>query len=159
MSVTGTKFADRAVEALGDYINSNIAAQLRIVETDQSMTASSLTDPVEVVKARLPFDNRSPLLQVYDEGWQELAAPRNHVMVVDCTIVLGYVGDANLYNAERFCRRYMTAVRQTIMADATLGGNVAAAVITGGDSAAAIGDDSTTRIIYTMSVDVHVHSP
>ena len=81
----------------------------------------------------------------------------NKMVSVDCTIALSYLGDANLANGERFMRRYSTALIECLLADATLGGEVVAAIPTDGSSASARGDSSQTRFIYTQGVDVRLH--
>ena len=66
--MAGERFIQKAVLKLSAYINSNLPTQLRAVETAQSLTTDSLTDPIAVVQYRAPFDNRSPLVEVFDES-------------------------------------------------------------------------------------------
>lgn len=154
--MAGEKHIDLAVVSLRDFLNSNIATYLRAVETAQSMTTDDLTDPVGVISHRAPFDNRSPLVEVFDEGWSFVNA-RQRLIAVDCTIAVSYISDANLSGAEQFMRRYVTAVIDTIRSDSTLSSKVIAAIPTDGSSAMARGDTSTTRYIYTQGVEVHVY--
>ena len=153
--MAGEKYIDKAVLKLATFINTNLPAKLREVETAQSLTTDSLTDPVAVVQHRAPFDNRSPLIEVFDEGW-DFIDHINKLISVDCTIALSYVGDASVQNGEIFMRRYMTAVLDTLMADTTLGSTVVAAIPTDGSSAVTRGDNATTRHVFTQGVDVHV---
>ena len=154
--MAGEKHIDLAVVSLRDFINTNIATYLRAVETAQSMTTDDLTDPVEVISHRAPFDNRSPLVEVFDEGWSFVNA-RQRLIAVDCTVAVSYISDANLSGAEQFMRRYVTAVIDTIRSDSTLSSKVIAAIPTDGSSAMARGDTSTTRYLYTQGVEVHVY--
>lgn len=153
--MAGERYVQKAVLKLSAYINSNLPAQLRAVETAQSLTTDSLTDPIAVVQYRAPFDNRSPLVEVFDESW-EFIDHINKLVSVDCTIALSYVGDASIENGEIFMRRYITALLDTLMGDTTLGSTVVAAIPTDGSSAITRGDNATTRHVYTQGVDVHV---
>jgi len=150
------QFIDRAITNLASYISSNLATKLRAVETAQSLTTNSLTDPVAVVKARIPFDNRSPLVEVFDQSWSMLDHI-NKLQAVNCTVAISHICDANLENGEIFMRRYMTALINVLQTDSTLGGTVTTAILTDGSSAVSRGDTSTTRMIYTQGVSVHVH--
>lgn len=154
--MAGERYMDKAVVKLTAYLSANLPAKLRAVETAQSMATDSLTDPVEVLDHRAPFDNRSPLVEVFDESW-EFVDLKNKVVSVDCTVALSYLGDANLSNGEQFMRRYSSALIDCLLDDTTLGGEVAAAIPTDGSSAAARGDSSQTRFIYTQGVDVRLH--
>jgi len=154
--VAGEKHIDLAVTSLRNYLNSNLATYLRAVESAQSLSTNALTDPVEVLSHRAPFDNRSPLVEVFDEGWSFINE-RQRLIVVDCTVSVCFISDANLSNAEQFMRRYITAVIDTIRVDSTLSSKVIAAIPTDGSSAMARGDTSTTRYIYTQGVEVHVY--
>ncbi|MAH45399.1 hypothetical protein CMI37_06195 [Candidatus Pacearchaeota archaeon] len=153
--MAGEKYIDLAVVKLASYINTNLPTYLRVVESAQSMTADSLTDPLEVIQYRAPFDNRSPLVEVFDEGWRFLDHI-NKLVSVDCTVAISYLSDANLAGGEQFMRRYATALLDTILADTTLGATVVAAIPTDGSSAVARGDNAMTRHIFTQGFDVHV---
>ena len=155
--MAGEKHVDQAVVKLAAYLTSNLAAKLRAVETAQSMTTNDLTDPVAVLSHRAPFDNRSPLIEVFDEGWT-FEQQRLNLLAVDCTVSVRYISDANLANAEQFMRRYMTAVIDCINADTTLGDTVTTCILRDGSSAVGRGDDSTTMYVYTQGVDVHVYA-
>tara|TARA_Y100000310_G_C20227408_1_gene598617 strand:- start:26 stop:502 length:477 start_codon:yes stop_codon:yes gene_type:complete len=154
--MAGEKYIDLAVVKLAAFLNTNLATKLRAVETAQSLTTDSLTDPVGVLTHRAPFDNRSPLIEVFDEGWSYIDL-KNKLLSIDCTVAVTYIGDANISGGETFMRRYMTAVLDTIMSDPTLGATVVKAVPTDGSSAVSRGDHSMTRHIFTQGVDVHVY--
>lgn len=154
--MAGEQYVDKAVVKLKDFIESNLPTQLRAVESAQSLTASSLTDPVEVIGNRAPFDNRSPLVEVYDENWDFIDL-NNKIISVDCTVTVSFISDADIGAGELFMRRYVTAVINTIMADPTLGGQVVAAILTDGSPAISRGDNALTRFVYAQGVEVHVH--
>lgn len=156
--MAGEKYIDRAVTQLAARITAQLPTYLRNVETDQGLAVDSLTDPVGVGKARLPFDARSPFVEVFDERW-DYESFSNRIMVVDCTVAIHYVGDADIEATEIFMRRYMTALLRMIEADATLGGTVEAAIPTDGQSAVARGPDSATHYVYAQGVEVRLHQP
>jgi len=153
--MAGEKYVDKAVAKLASFINTNLPTQLRAVESAQSLTADSLSDPVAVLKYRAPFDNRSVLVEVFDEGWLFLDH-LNKLLSVNCTVAVTYLSDADLESGETFMRRYVTALLDCIFSDPTLGSTVVTALPTDGSSAIARGDNATTRHVYTQGVDVHV---
>lgn len=159
--MSGEAFVEKAVEALHSAISSGLVAKLRAVETAQGLTASSLTDPVAILRGRFPNDNRSPLVWVHANGW-EYTFQRQRYMAVDCTVVVAAVGGAGPTgptDLEVFLERYTTALIRTIEADPSLGSKVSAALITDGESAASSGDSSATRMVHAIGVEVRVHSP
>lgn len=156
------RYIQKAVDSLHTTINAGLAAQLRAVETSESLSAGALTDPVDVVKARLPMDNRSPLVQIFDETWaHDLAAGQRHdIIMTVCNVVITTLSqDVDLEAAELFMRRYVTAMIETVAEDPTLGGSAMSAVITGGDSAAVVGDQSASRLAHVLEVEVRTHTP
>ena len=154
--MAGEQYTDLAVLKLAEYVDANLPAKLRAVETAQGLTADSLTDPVEVIKHRVPFDNRSPLVEVYDDGW-DFVDQNNRLLAVDCTVTVSFMGDADIGAGEAFMRRYMTALINTLTADPTLGGSVVSAILTDGSPAISRGDSAATRYVYAQGVEVHVY--
>lgn len=152
----GARYVNKAVTQAAAYLAANLPGKLRAVETELGLDADSLTDPVEVVSNRVPFDNRSPLLEVFEEGWT-WTDQANRMLSVDLTIALSYVSDSDLGAGEQFMRRYITALIDTIHADQTLGGTVTAAILTDGSSAVARGDSSASRFVYTQGLEVRVN--
>ena len=150
------RYIDAAITHLRDFINTNLPAQLRAVETEQGLTASSLTDPEDVLKHRAPFDNRSPLVEIFEESWAFIDI-RNKLISTDCTVALHHMGDADLEAGEIFGRRYMTAIIQCVLSDTTLGGKVVTIIPTDGASVVGRGDNATTRRVYTQGFDVHTY--
>ena len=156
------RYIQKAVDALHNTISGGIAAQLRAVETSESLSTNALTDPQAVVKARMPLDNRSPMVQVFEETWaHDMAAGQRHrIITTNCNVVITTLShDADLEAAELFVRRYVTAMVETIANDPTLGGAAMSAVIMGGDSAAFVGDQSASRIAHVLDVEVRTHTP
>tara|TARA_R100000655_G_scaffold90307_1_gene130845 strand:+ start:321 stop:794 length:474 start_codon:yes stop_codon:yes gene_type:complete len=155
--MAGEKHIDLAVVKLQAFLNSNLPAKLRAVESAQSLSSNALTDPVEVIAYRAPFDNRSPLVEVFDQGW-DFVHQRENLIAVDCTVALNFISDANLAGAEQFMRRYVTALIDTLQSDTTLGSSVVTTILRDGSSDVARGSDSTTRYVYTQGVEIHVHA-
>ena len=153
--MAGERYMDKAVVKLVAHLTANLPGSLRAVEVEQSMAVGSLTDPVDILPHRAPFDNRSPLIEVFDESWDFLDQ-NNKLASVDVTIALSYLGDANLAGGEQFMRRYSTALIDCLTDDPTLSGAVVAVRLVDGSSAAAHGDSSRTRFIYTQGVDVRL---
>lgn len=147
---------DKAVANLVAWYQTYFAAQLRLVEVAQSLDAGSLPDPEEIIGANVPFDNRSPLVCIYEEHWQDVDV-RNGVLAVECTIAVSYSSDADLAVGKTLMRRYMTAIANTIKTSGTLGGTVARAILTDGSSDAFRGGDtSQTRHVFGQGVNIHV---
>ncbi len=153
--MAGEAWIDKAVVTLAAYVAANLPAKLRAVEVAQGLTTDSLTDPVAVLSYRVPFDNRAPLVEVYDEGWSFVNV-LNKIVKVDCTITISFVGGSDVGAGEAFMRRYISAVIDLIVGAPTLGNAVIAATPTDGSPAIARGDDSSTRFVYSQGVDVHV---
>lgn len=156
------RLLQKAVDSLHATIATGIASQLRTVETDEGLAVGELTDPVEVARARIAKDNRTPLIQVFDENWSfdHAAGQRHRIMTTACSVVLTTLAqDADLDAMELFQRRYVTALIETIAQDPTLGGAAVSAVVRGGDSAAMIGDNSASRLAHVLDVEVRTHTP
>jgi hypothetical protein len=160
--IAAMRHCDKAVAALAaamSDVTNGMVAQLRLIETALGLTASSLTDPVAIVATDVPQDNRTPLVQVYDESWVWVGPHREKVMNVNCTVLVSYASDSDVAAADTIMRRYMVAVAQVIELDSTLGGYVVGAALTDGDSSRSIGDTSSTRHARAQGVLVQVHSP
>lgn len=153
-----SRYAKKALDALHAQVSSDIAAALRAVETDESITADSLTDPVEVVKASVPNDNRSPLIQIY---WDTMVTvdQRNGMYDVDCVVEWTWQGGSDLAANELFAQRYLDAIYRSILDDQTLGGLVPQAIVEDTQALTFGGDESATRQGHTTTVTVSVHSP
>lgn len=151
------RFTQKAVAALAAYFSANLAGRLRAIESEQSLANGAIPDPT-VVAARVPFDNRLPLLEIYETAWAPHGPPREKVWNVECELVLSYGSDADIEAGEQMLRRYETAILKTLEhGDWTLGGTVPTAYPTDGASGVVHGDQSTTRMIFTQGVIVRVH--
>lgn len=150
-------YADLAVVSLAAYIRDGIAAQLRAVETEQGLAASSLTDPEVVIEANTPLDNRSPRYEIYCETSQAHpeAGERRKVHVSDLTVAYTYAGDADVEAGEEFVRRQYTALRRLLEADYSLGGTVIVAIPGVAEFGRSRGDDATTKHEFALGVEVH----
>jgi len=147
----------KAVDELHTYVSDNLATELRALEIEESLDVNALEDPERIVKARIPYDNASPLIQIYEEGW-DFDSQRNSICNVACTIVISVLGDPDLVASEIKLRRYETAVVRTIIGNPTLGAKVTGAIITGGDAGEVFGDDSAIRQVKTLDLDMQIRS-
>lgn len=125
--MAGEKYGDRAVAYLLDFIENNLATQLRAVETAQSLTSNSLTDPIDYKPAWTPLDAAGPIVQVFSSDGGPVDH-RNAVYEYDCTVALVFASDADIEAAQLKARRYMTALIDVVASDRTLGGKVVEAL-------------------------------
>lgn len=152
------RYTDKAVTSLADYIRTHIAARLRAIEVEEDLEENSLADPQAVVAARVPSDNRTPLIEVFDEGWEFLKKANQRLLAVDCTVSWSYASDTDLVAGAKTLRRYETALLKLLeLGDWRLGGAVVLAIPTDGASGVVRGDNSATRHVFTQGVMVHVH--
>jgi len=150
--MAGEKYGDKAVAKLLAWVQAQLPAQLRLVETAQSLTTNSLTDPVDYVAAKVPEDYRSPLIQIYcDDG--DSTDPMNSLYRYRCTVHLGYCNDADPVGGQLFMRRYMTAMLDTIRTDRTFSGTVVMA-IEGSQSFGSRKANSTTVYENDLAVEI-----
>lgn len=156
--MAGERWTQKAVKSLRDYLAANYATQLRAVETAQGLAANSIPDPVEYIAAKVPKDNRVPLVQCYETrwSWTRAAGQRNLLLTVDCEIVLTYASDADLGAGELMLRRYQTALLDCLKADPKLANTVVQCAIADGDSEAIAGDASSTRMLFAQGVVIDV---
>jgi hypothetical protein len=157
--MAGEHHAQLAVVALAAYIRNGIAAYLRAVEMEQSLTTSSLTDPLAVVEARVPRDNRSPRYEVYCETGEPHpeAGERRKVHAWDLTVAYFYAGDADVEEGERFLMRQYTALRRLIEADYSLGGTVIVSRPGRVEFEVTRGDNAQTNHEFAWGFEVHIH--
>lgn len=151
-----SEFLDRAVDAVADLLDSTLAAKLRLVETANGLNSGDLTDPIAIVRGQIPNDNRSPLVQVYEEDWGPVEQ-RNELWRVGISVIVTYTSSVDLVSGRLFMRRYMAAIKRVFISDPTASGQAVSIVITDGASAAGIGDRSESRLMYLQGLDVDVH--
>ena len=153
--MAGERYAQRAIKALRDHYVANLETELRAVETEQSLTANSLTDPVVYVEGYLPNDTRSPIIQVFcmrgtPDDW------KNGLYIYNCSVVLGFVHDADIEAGQLQARRYLTALLETLRVDRTLGGVVTIAIDTDQTLFADKPSDAETLHYVALEIDVQI---
>lgn len=150
-------YAQKAVAALYDRHVAQLPTELAAVETEQSLAAGALAEPEAYLDHRAIYDNRSPLIQVYDEGVAE-GDDRAGVWIVPCTVVLSYLGGTNLSANELFVRRYLTALMRVVQKDPTLGSTSITLVdFVNVDAARVEGDRAASRHLYGIGWNVHIY--
>lgn len=144
-------YEEIAVDALASSLSASLPSTLTAID-------SSLEAPVAYSKAFLTADNRSPLIQIYDEDTGPVDAGQRHAMaLVNCSVAITYNGRVNLETNELKMRRYIEGIRRVIMADPSLGGLVVQAEWTEAVRDFPIDYDSQTRHVRVLGVSVVVH--
>lgn len=151
--MAGERFVDQAVVELAAYLRTNFPTKLRLIETQKGFSANEIQDPLEVLEADAPEDNRSPLVQVYAVAASPILS-REKLWAVTCSVVITYVGDARPQNAEKRLNEYVTALIDMLDDDPVIGGNVTFAEIQD-IFMAARGDDSESRKAALATIEVH----
>lgn len=159
--MAGEHHAQKAVKAMAAYIRNGLPAYLRALETEQGLTASSLTDPVAVVEARVPLDNRSPRYEVYVEAGapHPEAGERRKAHVWAMVVAYFYAGDADLEAGEAFLMRQYTALRRLIEADYSLGGAVVTSVPSRVEFEVTRGDNAQSNHEFMWGFEVYANDP
>lgn len=148
-----------AVTALAGVMSSDLSAALRAVETADGIDANSLGDAAAVVQAKYINDNRSLLVQVFAESVENVddvrAGSAGGISSTECKIVFSYNSvDADQSLPEVFCWRWSDAICDVITADPTLDGNVVGARWLSIERTFEFVDESTTRHVRTITVEV-----
>lgn len=153
-----SKRARLAVSSLVSYLDANLSTYLRAIETEDAIAANSLGNPVQVIGAYVPNDTRSRLLQVFAETGEneDDFGVGGGISKVDCTIVFAYNSSVGAEDSEAYCWRWVDAICDAIVADGTLGGLVTGCIWTDYDRTYSIIDESTTRHIRAVGVEVTV---
>jgi hypothetical protein len=146
-----SRLVRNAVKQLALYLRTNLPTHLRATESAESLSSMALTNPVQVVEAFVPHDNRSPLYQVYANRF-EFEDQRNGHFAVDCTVIGSFVGNANAEALTTFVDRHLTAAILCLTTSMTLGGTVMQALITDGDRAVSHGEESIIRQAFSLGV-------
>lgn len=153
-----SSYVEQAVDALVAAYEANLPAELALVESESVIDAGSLPQPKEYLSHMAEDDNRSPLIQIYDDPGLEVENQRNKLWTVPVTVVLAWSSDADIAAAAVFVRRYVTALMRSVLRDETLGGAATSTSFVGGESAKLEGDRSSTRHLYGLGWAVSVHS-
>lgn len=151
--------ADLAVEAVAAELEAELPAALRAIETAASLATNSLTDPIDVVRADVSFDNRSPLVWVFDDGssYDSDAYQRNDVETHSVVVAVGYVSGVDLEAGEAFARRYAQAIRDVILANPTLDEQVISCVLGPFESSVTEGPNAAIRQNRSARITVRTH--
>lgn len=154
------RYVAQAALALKATIATGIVAQLRAVEADMELAANYLPDPVEVIDYPAPHDNRSPLVQVYEDAMRPEgpAGQSNGEWTVPCSVVWSFTGDADLARSQTIRRGWFDALMRTVLADVQLGGDAVHAIFRDAALVHFEGDKSTTRHHFMVAWDVTVES-
>jgi hypothetical protein len=153
--MAGEKYAQRAVARLAEYLEANLPAQLRIVETAQGLASGALVDPIDYVQGDLTPDGRTPIVEIFCESGSPINY-QNHLDSYDCTVALTFSGDAKVEDGQKQSTRYMTALIDCVRADHTLGSTVNVAIDTDRSFHVTDRTDTITRHTVALGVDVHV---
>jgi hypothetical protein len=156
--MSGESFVELAIDALHSVVSLGFTAQLRAVETAQSLTPNSLPDPVAYVPARVEWDNRVPIIGVYDDGFSMIHQRESYVSV-DATIAIAVNSPTDIISGAVTLRRYVTALIRLIESNKTLANRVSACLIGKGATTGVIGDAAACRLIYLIPVEIRTHSP
>lgn len=180
--MAGEKYIEAAVQALvgllrgfnppapNDYSTGAIATQLAALELAQALPPGSIPRPAKIIAARVPRDNATPLVAVFDvaDRPEQKAGQRNSFHLVDCSVVVAIaMGGIDPEALERLRQRYLTAIAMAVKTsndDGTWGaattpikGISGAWLLEGG--VAPIGDKSSMRLAHAKGVQMRVHTP
>jgi hypothetical protein len=153
-----TAYVDHAIDSLHARIQSQLPGELRIIETEDNLGAGSIIDPVQYSKARVPNWNASPLVQVYDLRFVDESS-RSGIYLTTAHVVVTRKCDADLEAGEKMMRQYITGILRIIDRDTTLGNTVMQSTAVTGDASFIEGDNSTTRMLRSITVDVETCTP
>lgn len=157
--MAGERYADKAIVKLLSYFETNLGTYLDALETAQSLTAGTMTHPVDYVPGYFPDDTRSPLFQAWvdtGEPHNEDPVGRNGVYAYQCNVMVSFASDADVETGQTMARRYMTALIDCLAASRTLSGTVVHA-IDQGQKFYGPRPDATTRHAVEMAIEVVVH--
>ncbi len=149
------RWVGRAVEAVASTLEAYLPAQLRIVEAAEELEEGALVDPVEYVRAPIPYESRAPIVEVYADGW-EWIDQRNRIMKVVVVVCLHHLGDSDVVAGKATLERYITALVDTLLKHEDADGQVIGFVLDAGQPEFTRGEDNRTRHIAAQRLDVHL---
>lgn len=158
MSDDPRRWIDRAVNATKTFLEANYPAALRALEVRESLIAGTLEDPAAYVPSAMPYDSRTPLVEIYDEGWKFIDQS-NGMCAVAVAVVISYLGDAKVEDGAEQIRKYITALIDLIQGNSRMNLTVGAAILLGGMSEVTQGDNERTRHTKGQLIEVHVYEP
>lgn len=164
--MSGEVLIDKAVTELAAYIEANLAAELRQVETDQGLVADSLGSWSGIVRAFNLYTHQGgdgqPEIQVYDLQ-ADLPSQRHDLMAVQCAVdIIWTATSGDPEAAEDFGRRWATALYRCVANVANRhpqSSNSGVVFLVTGFDRATEAYESTMRHARSMGVEVRVHSP
>lgn len=155
-----SRYINQALDPLHSQIETRIAAKLDDVETDESLTAGTLTDVMDVLKFEAPNDPRAPLISVFDIGNRPYRedGQRHGLYEVMCRVRTQVANDGDAEAGEVKARRYSDAAKRAILHDPTLSGSVLQVLITGEAPSLELNDQTPTFNFYDLDCEVLVQS-
>jgi hypothetical protein len=154
--VSGERLAELAVDATIDWLDAQLATYLTAVESQRSMTAGTLTAPVDIIGADLPeYGGGTPLIEVFENSAKPVNIENDH-WTLDLSIIITHACDAGVEAGRRFVRDYVTAVVDCLNAGRTLGGRVGSALITDVSFAASHGSTAKHLIHAAIGLEVRL---
>lgn len=153
--MAGEKYTDKAVSLLLAYVQSNLPAQLRLVETAQGLAANSLKDPEAYLDAQVSNDGSSPIILIYPRDEQPQSY-EGSITYCNLEIFVGYAGDADVLTGERYVRRVVTALRDLIRANRT--SNAAGLPLIDGAAQYESGASENDATYHTVRLAVEAHA-
>lgn len=153
-----TKRARLAVSALVSALSADLPAALRAIETEDGIAVNSLGDPTEIRGAFTPSDQRDRLVQVFADSGEndsEFGSGFSGTAITECVVVFSHTtSSADPSVGELLAWRWVDAICDVIAADPSLGGQVVKAVWTDFDRTYALTDESSTRHVRAVGVEV-----
>lgn len=149
-------YTAQAVNALLGYLESNLQAQLTLIEAASGLDAGDLPPPDAYVEGLVPNHPVSPCLQVWEEGFDAIEQ-RPGMFSVDCTVAIAFNGDADVLAGQLKIRRYASAIMWCILKAPTLSGAVVGCVFRGGERTGSVNKASETRHAYFLDWEVQVY--
>jgi hypothetical protein len=154
--MSGERLAELAVKSVIDYLDTNLQTYLTAVETARSMTAGTLTAPVDVIGADLPeYGGGLPLIEVFENEGKPINIENEH-WVFDLSVIVTYGSDAGIESGRQFVRDYVTAMTDCLNAGRTLGSKVGSCLITDVSFAASHGSTAKHLIHAAIGLEIRI---
>jgi len=150
------RYAEKAIKLLGAYLTTQFPLEIAAIESEQSLGAGAIEDPVAYVLEEVPNDNRSPLVEIYDTGG-DFEDQRNSLFVADCVVAISFASDCDTAAGKKRLQRYQTALTNTIRDNPTLTGGVTQCLLGAISAGVVRGDESTTRFALEQQIEVWIH--
>lgn len=149
--MAGEQYADKAIAGLYAYLSANLPTYIAAVETAQGLAVGALGRP-EYLDAEHEDDNREIVL-VYSESSNEFEGELK-LATHNCVAAWHFHSDADLDAGKLKGRRIMTAMKNVIDADPTLGASVTSAIVA--TSLYDFETDTSNATRHAVAMDVRV---